>query len=63
MSGEKPYGTTPGKAQALEEIKRHAGTQFDPRVVEAFLRAEPLAAPQPDGKNIVTGAIRRQEMS
>lgn len=28
----KPY------AHAVEEIKRHSGTQFDPRVVEAFLR-------------------------
>jgi hypothetical protein len=27
-------------ARAREEIKRHAGTQFDPAVVEAFLRAE-----------------------
>ena len=54
MTAERPYRTTPGKAQALEEIKRHAETQFDPRVVEAFLRAEPLVALS-HGENIVTG--------
>lgn len=63
MTAERPYRTTPGKAQALEEIERHAGTQFDPKVVEAFLRVEPPAAPPPDGKNLVTEAIRGQEMS
>jgi HD-GYP domain-containing protein (c-di-GMP phosphodiesterase class II) len=24
--------------QALDELRRHAGTQFDPQVVDAFLR-------------------------
>lgn len=63
MTAERPYRTTPGKVQALEEIKRHAGTQFDPEVVEAFLRAEPLAASPPDGKNLVAEAIHEQEMA
>lgn len=40
MTAERPYRMTPGKAQAREEIKRYAGTQFDPVVVEALLRAE-----------------------
>ncbi|MDP3617667.1 MAG: response regulator, partial [Rhodoferax sp.] len=57
MTAERPYRATPGKAQALEEIRRYAGTQFDPKVVEAFLRAAPLAAPTPDGKNLVTEAV------
>lgn len=62
MTAERPYRTTPGRAQALEDIQRHAGTQFDPKVVEAFLRVEPLVAPLPDGKNHLTEAIRRQGM-
>jgi PAS domain S-box-containing protein/putative nucleotidyltransferase with HDIG domain len=62
MTAERPYRATPGKAQALEEIQRHAGTQFDPKVVEAFLRTDPLVAPAPDGKNHVTEAIRNKEM-
>lgn len=47
----------------MDEIQRQAGTRFDPKVVEAFLRAEPLVAPPPDGKNPVRGAIHGQEMS
>ena len=30
---------------ALEEIKRCSGTQFDPRVVDAFLKVQPLIQP------------------
>lgn len=63
MTAERPYRTTPGRALALEDIQRHAGTQFDPKVVEVFLRTEPPAAPSPDGKNHLTEAIRRQRMS
>lgn len=63
MTAERPYRTAPGKVQALEEIKRYAGTQFDPKVVEAFLRAEPPAALPPDEKDLVAGAIRGQEIS
>lgn len=45
------------------EFQRHAGIQFDLKVVEAFLLVEPPAAPPPDGTNLVTGAIRGQAMS
>lgn len=54
MTAERPYRTMPGTAQALEDIQRHAGTQFDPGVVEAFLRTKPAAA-LPSGENIATG--------
>lgn len=54
MTAERPYRTTPGTAQALEEFQRHTGTQFDPKVVEAFLRTAPPAA-LPSGENIATG--------
>jgi PAS domain S-box-containing protein/putative nucleotidyltransferase with HDIG domain len=63
MTAERPYRATPGKAQALEEIQRHAGTQFDPKAVEAFLRMASLAASPPGGKNHVTEAIHEQVMS
>jgi diguanylate cyclase (GGDEF)-like protein len=39
MTSERPYHTPRDAAQALGEIERCAGTQFDPRVVAA-LRAE-----------------------
>lgn len=63
MTAERPYRTAPGKAYTLEEIRQHAGTQFDPKVVEAFLRAQALAAFPTAGKNTVTEAIHGQEMS
>ena len=40
MSSGRPYRpAVPGWAEALEELRRHSGTQFDPQVVEAALRA------------------------
>ncbi|MBI5047779.1 MAG: HD domain-containing protein [Deltaproteobacteria bacterium] len=38
MIAERPYRETPGKEMAIEELKRFSGIQFDPKVVEAFLR-------------------------
>ena len=34
----RPYKERMGFAQAIKEIKRKSGTQFDPKVVEAFLQ-------------------------
>ncbi len=39
MTSQRPYGVALSKDDAREEISRHAGTQFDPTVVEAFLAA------------------------
>ncbi|MFA5847094.1 MAG: HD domain-containing phosphohydrolase [Thermodesulfovibrionales bacterium] len=38
MTAERPYRETPGREKAIEELKKNAGTQFDPKVVEAFLK-------------------------
>lgn len=38
MTSDRPYRETPGREKAIEELKKNAGTQFDPKVVEAFLR-------------------------
>lgn len=38
MTAERPYRKTPGHEKAVEELKRCSGTQFDPKVVEAFLK-------------------------
>jgi HD-GYP domain-containing protein (c-di-GMP phosphodiesterase class II) len=42
MTSERPYDRGRTEADAIEELRRCAGTQFDPRVVEAFI-AEHLA--------------------
>jgi HD-GYP domain-containing protein (c-di-GMP phosphodiesterase class II) len=38
ITSERPYRPARSHEEALQEIKRHAGTQFDPQVVEVFLR-------------------------
>ena len=38
MTAERPYRRTPGKELAIEELKKCSGTQFDPKVVKAFLK-------------------------
>ena len=38
MTSERPYRRARPHAQALDELRRGAGSQFDPAVVEAFVR-------------------------
>ncbi len=38
MTADRPYRSSPGKEYAISEFKRCCGTQFDPKVVDAFLR-------------------------
>ena len=38
MTADRPYRKAPGKEYAISELKRCSGTQFDPKVVEVFLR-------------------------
>jgi hypothetical protein len=37
MVHERPYKSALSHAQALNELRRHASTQFDPTVVEVFI--------------------------
>jgi len=37
ITSARPYQAAQAKEEALEELKRGAGTQFDPKVVEAFI--------------------------
>jgi diguanylate cyclase (GGDEF)-like protein len=38
MTSDRPYRQAPGQSFAMIELGRHAGTQFDPAVVEALTR-------------------------
>ncbi|MBI5243454.1 MAG: GAF domain-containing protein [Elusimicrobia bacterium] len=40
MNSDRPYRKRLSREVAVSELKKGAGTQFDPQVVEAFLRAE-----------------------
>lgn len=37
MISDRPYRAAMSQADALGELRRNAGTQFDPRVVEALI--------------------------
>jgi len=45
MTSDRPYRPARPLSQAIGELQRHAGTQFDPEVVRAFLAW--LARPEP----------------
>ena len=42
MTTDRPYRAALPIDDALGELARHAGTQFDPRVVDVFLAAYPF---------------------
>jgi diguanylate cyclase (GGDEF)-like protein len=48
MVHDRPYSAALDHEQALEELQAHAGTQFDPKVVEVFCDVYSAAVP-PDG--------------
>jgi two-component system cell cycle response regulator len=47
MVQDRVYGRVLGEAEALAELRRCAGTQFDPRVVAAFCALRESPVPQP----------------
>jgi HD-GYP domain-containing protein (c-di-GMP phosphodiesterase class II) len=51
MTGDRPYRAPSSAAQALAELRRHAGTQFDGRAVDALHRQ--LTSAQPDAETAV----------
>ncbi|MFN7015734.1 MAG: HD-GYP domain-containing protein [Fimbriimonadales bacterium] len=45
MRTEMPYRPAYSEARAVAEIQRGAGALFDPRVVQAFLKVQPILQP------------------
>ncbi|HEY3110116.1 MAG TPA: hypothetical protein VGL23_15235, partial [Chloroflexota bacterium] len=43
MTSARPHRAALGRAEAVAELRRGSGTQFSPRVVEAFVRATEAA--------------------
>jgi two-component system cell cycle response regulator len=68
MTSRRPYAPTMSEAQACRELKRCAGTHFDPQVIEVLLAelAQPSrlhleAAPESDTSGSVPGPARLPE--
>ena len=38
MTSDRPYRIAPGQSYAIDELSHHAGTQFDPDIVQALVR-------------------------
>jgi two-component system cell cycle response regulator len=54
MTSDRPYRAAVSPAEALEELERCAGRQFDPAVVDAFVRTvAPRAAPVAARRKVV----------
>jgi HD-GYP domain-containing protein (c-di-GMP phosphodiesterase class II) len=49
MTADRPYQDALTAAAASAELQRHAGTQFDPRVVAAFALAQSKTPASADG--------------
>jgi diguanylate cyclase (GGDEF)-like protein len=63
MTSDRPYRKAPGREFAIAELIRHSGTQFDPRIVEAFSRAiesSPHLGDSRDGDRVGDGVPATQ---
>ncbi len=47
MTSDRPYRDAMSPERARRELKLHAGTQFDPQVVDALLEVLDSRAPAP----------------
>ena len=52
MISQRPYAEALSEEEALEEMKRGAGTQFDPELVKVFLSIVKTVPSLPEGKNM-----------
>ncbi len=53
MRSDRPYRAARPVAESLAELRRCAGTQFDPRVVDAFVALlQEESAPSPEGSEV-----------
>ena len=59
MTHGRPYHKALSEAEAVEELRRHAGSQFDPDLVEAFLGAIGSGARDATSRSAFVGSLPR----
>jgi hypothetical protein len=52
MTSDRPYKRAIGHEAAIRELRRHAGTQFDPALVRLFCELFSFSAPAPDPDSV-----------
>ncbi len=57
MVHDRPYKRAMSHDAAVEELRRHAGTQFDPELVEVFCDIYASRAPEPEDDAAFYGAL------